>query len=90
MKTARIKSEDMAINNYFSHTAPNGYNMARELNVGENCHAGSSYPKGAVDSWLNSQGHRENILSPNYNYIGVGYGKSLASDYVDYWTQQFK
>lgn len=90
MKTARIKSEDMAINNYFSHTAPNGYNMARELNVGENCHAGSSYPKGAVDSWLNSQGHRENILSPNYNYIGVGYGKSLASDYVDYWTQHFK
>ena len=82
MQTAREKSKDMATNNYFSHTDPNGYNMARDLNVAENI-ATSDYPDIAVDLWLTStKGHRENILSPNDKYIGVGFNNG-------YWTQQF-
>lgn len=89
MQTAREKSKDMATNNYFSHTDPNGYNMARELNVAENIHGGSLDPKGAIYSWLNSKGHRENILNPNDKYIGVGFSQNFNSEYVNYWTQQF-
>ena len=89
MQTAREKSKDMATNNYFSHTDPNGYNMARDLNVAENVHGGSSDPKGAIYSWLNSKGHRENILNPNDKYIGVGFAKNNNSEYSNYWTQQF-
>ncbi len=82
MQTAREKSKDMATNNYFSHTAPNGYNMARDLNVAENI-ATSDYPDIAMDLWLTStKGHKENILSPNDKYIGVGFDNG-------YWTQQF-
>ena len=82
METARDKSEDMANNNYFSHTDPSGYNMARDLNVAENI-ATSHYPDIAMDLWLTStKGHRENILNPNDKYIGVGFNNG-------YWTQQF-
>lgn len=89
MQTAREKSEDMATNNYFSHTDPNGYTMAMELNLAENIHAGSITPEGAVRNWLNSKLHRENILNPNYKYIGVGFYDNNNSDYQGYWTQHF-
>ncbi|MDE6182060.1 MAG: hypothetical protein K2F59_02490 [Eubacteriales bacterium] len=89
MKTAREKSEDMATRNYVSHTDPDGYNMATDLKVAENITGGNYTPAGAVDDWLNSKGHRDNILNPNYKYIGVGYAKNSNSEYTNYWTQQF-
>ena len=83
MQTAKIKSNDMSTRNYFAHTDPDGYNMARDLNVGENIASMGMSPKGVVNGWLNSKkGHREQILNPNYKYIGVGvYGSK--------WTQHF-
>ena len=90
MQSSRTKSNDMATKNYSDHIDPNGYIMYKDLNVGENIAFGFSNGNGAINWWLNSKTHRENILNPDYKYIGVGYGKSLTSDYVDYWTQHFK
>lgn len=90
MKTARAKSEDMIINNYYSHTAPNGYNMAKDLNIAENLNTGLATEENIIhifNSWLNSQGHKENILNPNYRYIGVGIGVDEYGGGV--WTQHF-
>lgn len=90
METARDKSEDMANNNYFSHTDPSGYNMARDLNVGENITANALDPVGAMMNWLSStKGHRENLLDDEYRYIGVGFAQDNNADYQGYWTQQF-
>lgn len=90
MKTAREKSDDMIKNNYASHTDPNGYNMAKELNVAENIHGVSSTPDSAVYNWLDSkQGHKENILNPNLKYTGVGIAFDKNSEFIYYWTQQF-
>lgn len=85
METSREKANDMAENNYYSHTAPNGYNMARALNIAENIDTGGT--KSSVLNWLNSKGHRDNILSSKAKYIGVG-----ISDYsykVGYSVMQF-
>ena len=83
MQTAKIKSKDMSTKNYFAHTDPDSYNIARDLNVGENIASMGMSPKGVVNGWLNSKkGHREQILNPDYKYIGVGvYGSK--------WTQHF-
>ena len=90
MQTAREKSDDMAINNYSSHTDPNGYNMAKDMNVAENIAGVSSTPKGVFNEWLSSNtGHKENILDPNSKYIGVGVAYNIDSKYMYYWTQQF-
>ena len=89
MKTARMKSEDMATRNYYSHTDPDGYTMATNLSVDENIYASISTAEEAVTGWMNSEGHRANILNPNYKYIGVGYAKNSNSEYTHYWTQQF-
>ena len=89
MQSARAKSEDMATRNYFAHIDPDGYSMAEDLKVAENCHAGNSTPGGAVSSWLDSEGHRANILNPDYKYIGVGYVKTFNAKYITYWTQHF-
>lgn len=90
MQTAREKSDDMAKNNYFSHTDPNGYTMAINLNVAENITSVDSTPSGAVDNWMNStKGHKDNILDPNSKYIGVGIAFNINSELTYYWTQQF-
>ena len=103
MKTAREKSDDMFENDYFSHTNPNGYNMARDLNVSENISAMNS-PSQAMEGWKNSsEGHFTiNILDSKAKYIGVGYatgikqhkvstykGIEIEEGCVNYWTQQF-
>lgn len=89
MQSARAKSEDMATRNYSSHTDPNGYTMYKELNVGENIAYGFNKSYNAINWWLNSEGHRANILNPNYKYIGVGFAKNSTSEYTYYWTQHF-
>ena len=62
--------------------------------VGENVAAGYVTPESVVDGWMNSPGHRENILNPDFTEIGIGYAnapdnKSNYSDYDTYWTQVF-
>ncbi len=90
MQTAREKSDDMVKNNYYSHTDPNGYTMAIDLNVAENINIGLATKENVsniVNSWLNSEGHRNNILSKNTKYIGVGIGINEYGGGM--WTQQF-
>jgi len=89
---AQKKSADMAQNNYFSHTSPtygSPFDMMRDFGVtyksaGENIAQGQRSPQEVVNAWMNSEGHRKNILSANFTHIGVGYEKS-----GNHWTQMF-
>lgn len=91
-RVARIKSQDMRDNRYFSHTSPtygSPFNMMRSFGIkyrsaGENIARGQATPSAVVNAWMNSSGHRANILSPSFTHIGVGY----AAD-GKYWTQMF-
>ncbi len=91
-KVARLKSQDMKDNNYFGHTSPtfgSPSNMLKQFGIsykaaGENIARGQTTPEMVVASWMNSSGHRANILSANYTHIGVGY---VANG--NYWTQIF-
>lgn len=80
---ARIKAQDMVDNNYFSHTSPiygSPFDMIKNFGIsyktaGENI-AGNSSNSGAVNAWMNSEGHKANILNSSFNYTGVGVVKS--------------
>lgn len=92
---ARIKAKDMVDNNYFSHNSPTygtPFQMIKSFGItykaaGENI-AGNSSNQGAVTAWMNSEGHRANILSNNYNYTGVAvvssktYGKVYVQMFI--------
>ena len=91
-RVARYKSQDMKNNNYFSHTSPiygSPFEMIKNFGIsfrsaGENIAKGYSTPQAVVNGWMNSSGHRANILNSSYTKIGVGY----VSD-GRYWTQMF-
>ena len=89
METAKNKEKDMISRDYFDHTDPDGYNMAIDLGIAENCSIVGI--KNAFNSWINStKGHKENMLSPNIKYIGIS-GKiysvlHLSSD--DKWANE--
>ncbi|MBQ9757545.1 MAG: serine protease [Clostridia bacterium] len=91
-RVARIKSQDMKDNNYFSHTSPtygSPFEMMKKFGIsyrtaGENIARGQGTPQAVVNGWMNSSGHRANILNASYNRIGVGY---VAEG--NYWTQMF-
>ena len=76
---ARIKAQDMVDNNYFSHTSPiygSPFDMIKSFGIsyktaGENI-AGNSSNSGAVNAWMNSAGHKANILNNSFNYTGIG------------------
>ena len=78
-RVARIKAQDMVNNNYFSHTSPtygSPFNMLNNFKVsyrtaGENI-AGNSSNSAAVTAWMNSSGHKANILNSSFNYTGIG------------------
>ena len=91
-KVARIKSEDMQKNNYFDHNSPtygSPFEMMKKFGIsyksaGENIAQGQRTPEEVVQAWMNSTGHRANILNSGFTHIGVGYVES-----GNYWTQQF-
>lgn len=92
---ARTKSQDMAVNNYFAHYSPT-YGMASDMLLnfgitwtawGENIASGQDTPEMVVSQWMNSPSHRENILSPNFTFLGVGY--YVDSSGTPFWTQMF-
>ena len=95
-KLAQLKAEDMAENNYFSHQSPtygSAFDMMQSAGVsyrsaGENIARGQKTPAAVMDSWMNSQGHRENILSLSYTSIGVGYAVDDSGRAC--WVQIFK
>lgn len=91
-KVARIKSTDMRTNGYFSHTSPtygSPFDMMKQFGIsytaaGENIAQGYTTPEQVVNGWMNSSGHRANILSSEFTHIGVGYDAN-----GHYWTQMF-
>lgn len=93
-RVAKAKSQDMANNNYFSHNSPtygDPFAMMRSFGIqyktaGENIAKGYSSAQSVVRGWMNSSGHRENILNPSFGKIGVGYINANGSTY---WTQMF-
>lgn len=93
---ARAHSKDMGVRNFMSHTNPDGLSPFDRLkNAGisysraaENIAAGQTTPESVMQSWMNSEGHRNNILNPDLKEIGVGYYKT-DSGYRHYWPQVF-
>lgn len=90
---ARFKTHDMVYNDYFGHISPeygNPTQMAQTFGinygVGENIAKGHTSPEEVVCAWMNSEGHKDNILSENYEKIGVGY---FERDGVCCWSQMF-
>jgi len=89
-KMAEDKAKDMYNNNYFSHTSPtygSPFDMMKTYGIsytsaGENIAKGQKSPQEVMNSWMNSSGHRANILNAGYNQIGVGY-------YNGIWVQEF-
>jgi uncharacterized protein YkwD len=94
-------SQDMAINDFFSHTGSDGSSAGDRIEAqgynwsrwGENIAAGYSSPESVVAGWMASSGHRANILNCTFIHIGVGY-YYLQNDtgdvnYRHYWTQVF-
>ncbi len=95
-RLAQLKAEDMAKNKYFSHTSPtygSAFDMMKTYGVsyetaGENIAMGQKTPEAVMEGWMNSAGHRANILNSAYTGIGVGY--AVSSDGTAYWVQIFK
>jgi hypothetical protein len=94
---ARDHSEDMGLQDYFSHTSLDGRTVPQRITAagyfyntyGENIAAGQPTPEAVIDAWMSSSGHRANILNPNFCDIGVGYAYLAGSTYRQYWTQDF-
>ncbi len=91
-RVARYKSQDMHDKGYFSHTSPtygSPFDMISAFGIkyrsaGENIAKGQRTPQEVVNAWMNSSGHRANILNASFTKIGVGY---VANG--NYWTQMF-
>ena len=97
-QSARSHARDMAENNYFSHDSQDGRSFFDRIsavgyrfsNAGENIAAGSDSAEAAMQQWLDSTaGHCENIMSPKYVDIGVGYAANAQSRFEHYWVQNF-
>ena len=87
---AEVKAKDMVDRKYFSHQSPtygSPFDMLKQFNIsyrsaGENIAQGQTSPEQVMNSWMNSPGHRKNILGSQFNSIGVGY-------YGGAWVQLF-
>ena len=95
-QAAQNHTNDMVSKSYFSHTSPSGGTMASRVNatgyrysaIGENIAAGNSTANATMIQWMNSPGHRANILNPKFRELGVGFAPS-NDQYRYYWTQVF-
>ena len=89
---AREKSRDMQAKGYFDHNSPtygSPFDMMKKFGItykaaGENIAMGQRSPQEVVNAWMNSEGHRKNILNASFTHIGVGYVEN-----GNYWTQMF-
>ena len=94
-RAAEVRAEE--ISRSFSHTRPNGtahYTVLQNYGItntyiGENIAGGQDSPTEVVKEWMESSGHRKNILNDTYNYMGNGYYYSAGSYYKDHWVQFF-
>ena len=91
-RVAKYKSQDMHDKNYFSHTSPtygSPFDMMKNFGIsyksaGENIAKGQTSAAQVMEAWMNSSGHRANIMDAKFTHIGVGYVKD-----GNYWTQMF-
>ncbi|WP_446897350.1 CAP domain-containing protein [Clostridium sp. LBM24168] len=94
-KVASVKAQDMIDKNYFSHTSPtygSPFDMMKKFGIsytaaGENIAYGQKTPAEVMNAWMNSSGHRANILNSNFTEIGVGVAKDKNG--TPYWVQMF-
>ncbi len=94
---ARDHSADMIARNYFSHTSPDGTTMSDRVDasgyrwwgLAENIAAGQGTPQQVVTAWMNSEGHRKNILNCAYVDLGVGLSYGAGGNAAPHWTQNF-
>ena len=94
-RVARIKAEDLRDKNYFSHQSPtygSPFDMMKQFGIryqeaGENIAARQPSPQQVIVEWMNSEGHRRNILNPNYTHLGFGYARGGQQQFV--WVQMF-
>jgi|GEM_PF-3552522 Ca2+-binding RTX toxin-like protein len=102
---ARKHSQDMALNDFIGHQSSDGSSTDQRFKrdgyqysfAGENVGWGYSTPEEVVDAWFNetppNDGHRQNILNPNYKEIGIGYyllkNDTGSQNWHHYWTQDF-
>lgn len=94
-RVARYKSQDMIDKNYFAHQSPtygSPFDMMESFGIrfsaaGENIAKGQRTPAEVMNAWMNSPGHKSNILSRSYTEIGVGLARNKNG--VCYWTQMF-
>ncbi|WP_368491086.1 CAP domain-containing protein [Clostridium sp. BJN0013] len=94
-KVATAKAQDMIDNSYFSHTSPtygSPFDMMKKFGIsytaaGENIAYGQKNAAEVMNSWMNSPGHRANILNSNFTEIGVGVAKDKNG--TPYWVQMF-
>lgn len=90
-------SDDMATNNFMSHTGSDGSSPAQRISAagykwttyGENIAAGYATADAVVAAWMNSTGHRNNILNANFKEIGIAVTYRAGTTYGYYWTQDF-
>jgi len=90
-------SIDMTTNNFFSHTGSDNSSVSDRVGatgynwqaVGENIAAGQRSAQAAMDGWLKSPGHCQNIMNPNFTEIGVACDQSDSARYGAYWTNVF-
>ena len=93
MAAAQAHSNDMARHNFMSHTGSDGSSPFDRMKrygynfrwAGENVASGYSSPQDVMRGWMNSSGHRANILNRNFRDIGIGYARGNRP----YWTQKF-
>jgi uncharacterized protein YkwD len=94
---AQAHSADMAAHNYFDHNSQDGRSPFDRITAAgykfstaaENIAAGQRTPQDVMTGWMNSPGHKANILNCALHEIGVGYATSSSSTYGAYWTQDF-
>ena len=94
---SRLHAEDMARNNYFSHSGRDGSDPAQRVeragykyrSTGENIAAGQMNPEDAVAAWIKSPEHCANVMNPAFTEMGVAYAVDSRSDMGVYWTQVF-
>jgi uncharacterized protein YkwD len=92
---ARGHSADMAARNYFSHTTPEGVEFATRITAagyawrgaGENIAKGYRTPEAVMAGWMNSAGHKANILNCGFRDLGVGVAADSGGTLL--WTQDF-
>ena len=94
LQAAAVRGEE--ISRHYAHTRPDGSPFQTVLGkrksgfLGENIAAGATSPQQVMEMWMNSPGHKKNILYSHYDELGVGYIYVPGSEYGHYWVQLFR